>query len=326
MSASTHEHAWADRLLAEEWDGLVGLGLPMPVRSTKTKTYKSYGCGSYGCVYETQSEAVVLKLTTDPTEAAFVERAIEIGHWPRGIVEYFYIERMSGTRHGDVVYVLWREAAQQVGMLGADENELYGLPFVDKMALKAIENAGGVAMKIAASEMVAMAHGGGEEQAKAFVQTTTEAARVLSKTPITIYSASSQKKPGLRVNLNGQDVWIPHWPSPPGKGRKDHLPWRMALAWLVAERYAESLAQEGPLQEVGEAILFYQKHGMLLADVRIENIGLVRRKGEWVWAITDPGHAVSSDEKMLSVAPNPTPGFAVLLEGMPTHGAGTCER
>ena len=78
------------------------------------REYEEYGCGHYGCVLPTHDSDVVLKLTTDRTEALFVTNVLHGDQdITRGLVRYHAIRWVVGRRREDrdgVVFAIWREA------------------------------------------------------------------------------------------------------------------------------------------------------------------------------------------------------------------------
>lgn len=112
-------------ILARSYDTLVGM-VPEDLlpkidhvqarRSTITAKMTEYGCGAYGCVLATHNPDVVLKVTTDDTEAEF---AAELANsLVRPIcVRYPHVIGLDEKYKGDLVYLLWRDAAQHVGEL-----------------------------------------------------------------------------------------------------------------------------------------------------------------------------------------------------------------
>jgi hypothetical protein len=75
-----------------------------------------YGCGAYGCALPTVDPNVVLKLTTDTTEAEFA--ADFAGGLVAPICVKYHMVIKTGTKHkGSRVYLLWRDAAESVGKL-----------------------------------------------------------------------------------------------------------------------------------------------------------------------------------------------------------------
>lgn len=93
--------------------------LPMIVKTGSYKgrlvgAIKEYGCGVYGCVVPTLDPAVVLKVTTDPTEAQFateMSRGIAVPI----VVHYHMVMQLAQKRQGNTIFLLWRESAQDVG-------------------------------------------------------------------------------------------------------------------------------------------------------------------------------------------------------------------
>jgi len=77
---------------------------------------KEYGCGYYGCVFPTNKESYVVKITTDETEAkliaTFLHPDFEV---PSGIVQYedmFVVSEKRLKRH---VFFILRQSADKVG-------------------------------------------------------------------------------------------------------------------------------------------------------------------------------------------------------------------
>jgi len=86
--------------------------------------WKEYGTGHYGTVFPTNTEGLVMKITSDPTEAAFVAAYLSLPtrERPNGIVGYHAVVQITGvTKNNRPVYVIWRDEAQHVGVsaLGA---------------------------------------------------------------------------------------------------------------------------------------------------------------------------------------------------------------
>lgn len=92
-------------------------------RGTLVASIKEYGCGAYGCVMPTQDGSVVLKVTTDETEADFATKLA--ADLVRPIcVEYYMAVSLAARHEGRPIYLLWRESADEVGdveeVLGKD--------------------------------------------------------------------------------------------------------------------------------------------------------------------------------------------------------------
>lgn len=77
--------------------------------------FKEFGCGAYGCVLPTATNNIVLKITTDRSEARFATMLLRLPEMPEGIVRYFGAYALPVRHEGDSIYVLWREEAFGVG-------------------------------------------------------------------------------------------------------------------------------------------------------------------------------------------------------------------
>lgn len=118
---------WVDRVLALSYDQIVDEGLIKPTWVPKLTDlhiegnkiagkFKEYGCGSYGCVYPTLDEDVVLKVTTDDTEMEF---AVELSSTLVApvCVKYYTAYTSSEKQRGKPINLLWRESAYNVGRI-----------------------------------------------------------------------------------------------------------------------------------------------------------------------------------------------------------------
>jgi hypothetical protein len=79
------------------------------------------GCGHYGCVFSTDNPNVVIKLTSDGSEALFVASTFVINDEfevrPGGLVDYLGVAKIKGASFRDrEVYLIIREAAKCVGL------------------------------------------------------------------------------------------------------------------------------------------------------------------------------------------------------------------
>ena len=74
---------------------------------------KEYGCGAYGCVLPTLDPNVVLKLTTDDTEAQFAHDLADKLAAPV-VVKYHLTFALPDVYKGRQVYLLWRDSAEHV--------------------------------------------------------------------------------------------------------------------------------------------------------------------------------------------------------------------
>lgn len=83
-----------------------------------TAKVKEYGCGKYGCVLPTLDPKIVLKVTSDDTEAQFAEHYSPTLVDPV-VVDYFAVVPLPDRHKGRPVYLLWRESAKHVGAVDA---------------------------------------------------------------------------------------------------------------------------------------------------------------------------------------------------------------
>jgi hypothetical protein len=105
----------ADKGIAPQW--LPRLGDVRPARGSRLSgQVKEYGCGQYGCVYPTMDPRVVLKVTSDDTEAEFARDLASKLVRPICVAYYMWIHPKDATDdRGYPVYLLWRESAKRVG-------------------------------------------------------------------------------------------------------------------------------------------------------------------------------------------------------------------
>lgn len=81
---------------------------------------RELGCGAYGCVLPTLDDHVVMKITTDETEAQFAgELADKLV--AKICVEYLAVWQTTASHSGRPVFFLWRESADRVGQIGKRE-------------------------------------------------------------------------------------------------------------------------------------------------------------------------------------------------------------
>lgn len=98
---------------------------PAASRGRISAALKEYGCGAYGCVLPTMDPQVVLKLTTDDTEAQFAHELADTLAAPV-VVKYHLTLALPERHKGRPSYLLWRDAAERVGELGAVVSERGG--------------------------------------------------------------------------------------------------------------------------------------------------------------------------------------------------------
>lgn len=97
------------------------------VGSTFTGELSEFGCGAFGCVLPTLDQNVVLKVTSDESEAEFAMQWADKLPTPVTTAYYMAVKLegstrgpRSGVRHdglGEQIYLLWREEAKDVGKI-----------------------------------------------------------------------------------------------------------------------------------------------------------------------------------------------------------------
>ena len=90
-----------------------------------TARIKEYGCGKYGCVFPTLDPKVVMKVTTDDTEAEFAATLANTLVRPI-CVRYQMVVALIGEHGGRPISLLWREAADHVDGLADMLDDLRG--------------------------------------------------------------------------------------------------------------------------------------------------------------------------------------------------------
>jgi hypothetical protein len=119
-----HNPPWANHVLASVWSELqavVPQWMPRFDAVTASETsiigaIRELGCGSFGCVYQTITAGVVLKITTDDTEAEFATTIAPTLVRPI-CTEYYKVIPLLDLPDSPYFYLLWREEAMSVGKL-----------------------------------------------------------------------------------------------------------------------------------------------------------------------------------------------------------------
>lgn len=278
--------AWVNRSLTQFWgdlERLVGEDR-MPLLTTlgapskgKRVEVEELGSGHYGTVMPTHTDGIVMKVTSDPTEAAFVASALSIGEFPDGIVRYERIVALPEKLRGRGVFVIWREEAEDVGIQRASLQQPDNLRYVDEEAMRLVYTFKAAAALV--REQKDHAPLGDDQQAR---ETAFEVAD-------DVFHSERDEDQHMRTLLSRR--------APRGPFRAQVLYW--ILDWCF-----DMMENTNGVHLVGGALRFYfEDHGILLADVHGGNVGRVLRDdhGGPVNAITDPGHAVFLDDRYDSV-------------------------
>lgn len=100
-------------------------------RGAIVSTVKEYGCGVYGCVIPTLDPNVVLKLTTDDTEAQFAADVADTLVAPICVGYHAVLE--TKVKHARrTVYLLWRDSADKVGGIREEPNGDWAVHYIAK--------------------------------------------------------------------------------------------------------------------------------------------------------------------------------------------------
>ena len=128
---------WADKVLVSAYDELIASGGIRPAwvpRLTDLHLYqgkqisgrfREFGCGTYGCVYPTLDDKVVLKVTTDSTEMEFATKLSATLVAPV-CVDYYVAFATDQQHKGATINLLWRESAFDVGKLAEAAQDQWG--------------------------------------------------------------------------------------------------------------------------------------------------------------------------------------------------------
>lgn len=183
-SAPKENPAWVTKIIAKHYEELEGI-IPLKwlPRLTKAKaqggrftaTMKEYGCGAYGCVLPTHDEKVVLKLTTDDTEAEFAADLAGKLAAPI-VVKYHRTEELPDKYKGRQSFLLWRDAADHVGDIDRVVNERGGDGRAVDKAIAAQHKAAGKAFDVLDSK------GWNNKKAQKLIAEWEVAARAMGET------------------------------------------------------------------------------------------------------------------------------------------------
>lgn len=261
-----NETPWADRTISKAWDKLAEVAHrdAMPRRVPgETAKFREYGAGHYGVVMPTSREGVVLKLTTDETEAGFVSLILgnpELRHARLdGLVRYYSLVKLSDVTHKRRgVYAIWREEAFDVGFalhMGWGKSPRWER---DLLAFKDFASV-----------------------VKDYIKPGKSGWAVRRE------KVRNMLPWGSRVASYGDREVPKHWRNPE----------KSAIAVQLATWKTHELSSTPDIYLVGETLWDLTEVGVLLADVHLNNIGKVQREDyrDGVVVITDPGHMVLLD-------------------------------
>jgi len=272
------ETPWVDRHLRQTWAILQQeidpdlLPLELPQRAFSVE---ELGCGYFGCVMPTANPGVVVKLTTDESEAWFAYVAMQLAArdgWPPGVVRYHNVLKLQGRSHRRrPLYLLWRDTAWHVGFLrGQFHDALYrNLQEYDRWTALVLHK-----MRRKGSDS-------GELLA--------EAARYEERVWTDVAEHLRFKGDLIQVGLSA---------SPSRQHGYD-----VAVAVRACATIAQFMANTYGNDTLGTALEYYIDSGLLICDLHAGNVGMIRIADydELQPGITDPGLTVPVDLKWLDV-------------------------
>jgi len=270
--------AWVQKALRDDCASIeaeVAVDL-LPGGSRTCPPTKALGKGRFGCVFRTKRAGVVAKVTHDVDEAIFVAAAMSIGRWPRGVVRYYDLYRLSGLVEGKYpVFLTWRDEACEIGMLGEIEKRQWG--------------------REAGHSHIDMP--GKDDSEEVWVAYWLDRYwRVANVAYMTWQFAEDRHRVLASASANRA------WAEEKTEWKHFEKPWRLdklspgkrfARAVILCRMLAWKLEEYPMSKALGETVLFYLKRGILLTDLLPSNIGVC--DGELV--ITDPGNAVRVDNR-----------------------------
>lgn len=267
---------WIDRTAKDLWSRIVAASpkpdwVPQRMAGSAVRVVE-LGCGHYGCVMPTDDPEVVCKITSDVTEATFIAAIATLrGEPPEGIVRYHGIYQLPGKHRGRDTFILWREAATSVGLPN---------------------------------------NYGREDQSVRNLRNNLHDFKMLAATAREVLKSAADRRATLAeakaLEDKAWDICGEYSPRHEGDGDGEYFakryrgPLRLAVALRLCDITAETMENTYGCDTVGDALRYYLKEGILLADVHTNNVGEVERTPGWV--ITDPGHAVGLEDRWSSVA------------------------
>lgn len=285
---------WVDRNLKAAWERVeaqVERAWMPELEPGRKFSVDELGCGYYGCVMRTAEPDLVLKISTDITEAMFAQNAINLGDWPEGIVRYNQVVALGGVSHRKrPVFLLWREEAFNIGFPG-------------KMVWGGYE--GTLSDYERRSAETLMWNLASFRDYAQVVRSLT-----LKSNPATVVADAKRYEQfaydfvAERTEYRGDKVIIaaPRLKAEARLTFGRDTPRAVAVALRCCELISEIMENTYMNDTIGGALSFYQAQGVLLADVHADNVGQVRREGEGyeLNAITDPGHAIPLQDRWLN--------------------------
>jgi hypothetical protein len=278
--------SWLPRMITEyTYEVRRGPDWTPTYETTKLKkpVVEEYGCGSYGCVMPTSEPGLVIKLTSDVSEAWFIARARTLGD-VEGIVLYKKIFALPTKHKGRPLFVLWRTEARYIG------DWSYTTHHHDDRTAAGSYQSSAYSRRVAAEA---------DTQLGAFIRW----ARIARAYIHPMLRAAEKRTPAHAVLERREEFLTTMWKlyenSEPAQdmseGQLTRLRGieRVGVALRTCLYISQAMQGNPSLVNVGAALGHYLENGILLADVHYNNLGLSMDPDASSEAIiTDPGHAV----------------------------------
>jgi hypothetical protein len=266
---------WLPRMITEETVEVQRGPWGAPVTTFETRKFprpvvEEYGCGSYGCVMPTHEPGLVIKLTTDMSEAWFISRAMSLEE-TTGIVTYKGLYALSATdRYGRQIFVLWRTEARDVGAWDYARTHKENSDYARRVDREAMGLLGSF------KEWASIA--------RDYLQPKLKAAGANSDKRHKILTAAWKAYERAEPEEGGRGTYR----SANARGMA-----KVGIALRTCLELSQEMQGNPSLYNVGEALGHFLENGIVLADVHSNNLGLAFDEDEGSGAIiTDPGHAV----------------------------------
>lgn len=275
---SLGETPWVDQHLKHVWSVLEQavpenlLPREIPQRAFSVE---ELGCGHFGCVMPTRDSSLVVKITTDESEAWFAYVSMELAAkdgWPPGIVRYHKVLKLEGHSHRRrPIYLLWRDEAWEVGFLrGHWEASLSrNLQEYDRWTALALYRM---------------------RKTRDPQKLVAQAAELEERVWVAVGEKLVFYGDVIRVN----DVAEP---------RRNEPAVDFAFAVRACGTIAQFMANTYENDTVGTALEYYIDQGLLISDVHAGNVGKVLHEDYNALqpGITDPGLAIPTQTRWFDV-------------------------
>ncbi len=271
-SKSRPAPAWTIALVERYCDSITAVAkkrnLPMPLLKDRCATYKELGKGVYSVVFNTDAPDCAFKIGTDSSEFHFAQTAISLrkkeGFDPKGMIDFRAVYSLPETHNDLDVFIAWREKATHVGL----PDEIYK----DDTSMLNFINGVQDYYK-AADDAFFLAH----KELNHYIDD-----------PDRYWDWLEERVAIAHDMIDGRKI-----------AHESKMSDLLFKAYIAAEDL-ENTSADGKF--VGEALREYLDHGMLVADIHGNNVGIVERGScRPLWCVTDPGHFCCLDRKLATV-------------------------